>query len=167
MWLVMQAQRGDADAFVELIEKHKKSLYKVAKSYMRCEEDVADAMSETVLSAYEHIKELKNPMYFKTWITRILINQCKSMLQEQNKYWLTEELEEPAYEEHTQSDIEFYEILEELPEQDRILFVLYYGEGFTTKQISGILGIKENTIVSRLSRGRKKLYDFFQNEAVL
>lgn len=167
MWLVLQAQRGNADAFVELIEKHKKALYKVAKSYMRSEEDVADAMSETVLLAYEHVGELKNPMYFKTWITRILINQCKTMLQKDSKYCLTEEVQEQVYEDHSQSDLEFYEILEQLPEQDRILFVLYYGEGFTTKQISEMLEMKENTVSSRLSRGRKKLYDVLREQAVL
>ena len=167
MWLVIQAQRGNADAFVELIEKHKKALYKVAKSYMRNEEDVADAMSETVLSAFEHIGELKNPMYFKTWITRILINQCKTMIQKESKYCLTEELQEPIYEDHSQSDFEFYEILKGLPEQDRTLFVLYYGEGFTTKQISEMLEMNENTVASRLSRGRKKLYDVLREQAVI
>ena len=58
--LVKRAQRQDMEAFVELMEKHKTGLYKVAKSYLRSEEDVADVMQETVLSAYEHIQELKS-----------------------------------------------------------------------------------------------------------
>ena len=51
MFLVKQAQRGDADAFVALIEKYKMDLYKVAKAYLKNEEDVADVMQETTLSA--------------------------------------------------------------------------------------------------------------------
>ena len=57
MFLVKQAQRGDADAFVALIEKYKMDLYKVAKAYLKNEEDVADVMQETTLSAWEHLGE--------------------------------------------------------------------------------------------------------------
>ena len=78
MFLVKQAQRGDADAFVALIEKYKMDLYKVAKAYLKNEEDVADVMQETTLSAWEHLGELKKAAYFKTWLTRILINNCKN-----------------------------------------------------------------------------------------
>ena len=64
MFLVKQAQRGDADAFVALIEKYKMDLYKVAKACLKNEEDVADVMQETTLSAWEHIGELKKAAYF-------------------------------------------------------------------------------------------------------
>ena len=79
MWLAYRAKKGDADAFVKLMEENKMAMYKVAKSYLRNEEDVADAMSETVLAAFEHIKELRRPEYFKTWLIRILINQCNGI----------------------------------------------------------------------------------------
>ena len=71
--LVKRAQRGDAEAFVSLIEKYKTALYKAAKSYLSSEEDIADVMQDTVLAAYEHMRELKSASYFKTWLTRILI----------------------------------------------------------------------------------------------
>lgn len=64
--LVKRAQKGDAEAFVELMEAHKMALYKVAKSYLKSEEDIADVMQDTILSAYEHIGELKKSAYFKT-----------------------------------------------------------------------------------------------------
>lgn len=64
--LVKRAQKGDTDAFVRLIEKHKLSLYKVSKSYLKNEEDIADVMQDTILSAYEHIGRLKQAAYFKT-----------------------------------------------------------------------------------------------------
>ena len=56
--LVKRAQREDVGAFVELMEKYKTALYKVAKSYLGSEDDIADVMQDTVLAAYEHIKEL-------------------------------------------------------------------------------------------------------------
>ena len=49
------------------------------------------------------------------------------------------------------------ELLEELPENCRTIFLLYYGEGFHTKEIAQILEMNENTVKSRLKRGRKKL----------
>lgn len=162
MWLVRQAKKGDADAFVKLMEENKMTMYKVAKSYLWNEEDVADAMSETVLSAFEHIKELKKPEYFKTWLIRILINQCKLILQKRQRYYPTEEMLESVSEDKAFSNLEFMDMLTELPERDRSLFVLYYGEGYTIKQISEILDINENTVASRLSRGRKKLALSFQ-----
>jgi len=149
MWLAYRAKKGDADAFVKLMEENKMAMYKVAKSYLRNEEDVADAMSETVLAAFEHIKELRRPEYFKTWLIRILINQCKLLIKQRNMYCLTEEMAEESSEDESFANLEFMDMLSELPEKDRILFVLHYGEGYTAKEIAGILDMNENTVARR------------------
>ena len=81
--LVKRAKRGDAEAFIELIEQSKQSMYKVARGFLKDEEDVADAMSETVLTCYEKIGALKQDAYFKTWMIRILMNHCKDILRKQ------------------------------------------------------------------------------------
>ncbi len=154
--LVKRAQRGDVGAFTELIEKHKTALYKAAKSYLGSEEDIADVMQDTVLAAYEHIGELRKTSYFKTWLTRILINQCKDFLRQQKRYVLSEQIAETAYE-MPENDREFYELVKELPEDYRMIFLLYYGEGFRTNEIAQILEVNENTVKSRLRRGRDKL----------
>ena len=113
--LVKRAQKGDKDAFVALIEKNKVSLYKAAKSYLRNEEDVADVIQDTILSAYEHIGELKNAAYFRTWITRILMNECNSLLRKQKRFVPEEGIEEMAVS-AVADDREFYELLGELQE---------------------------------------------------
>lgn len=156
MLLIKRAREHDADAFIRLIEENKTALYKVAKSYLKNEEDVADAMQDTILSAFEHIDELKTVSYFKTWLTRILINHCTNIVRRQRRMVSMEEAEEPVGS-LVESDYEFYELLRELPEKDRIIFLLYYGEGFNTREISEILDWNENTVKSRLLRGRKKL----------
>lgn len=154
--LVKRAQRRDMEAFVDLMEKHKTGLYKVAKSYLRSEEDVADVMQETVLSVYEHIQELKSVSYFKTWMTRILINHCKDLLRQQKRYLVSDRLPENT-EEAPKSDREFYRLVDELPEDYRSVFLLYYGEGFHTREIAQILDMNENTVKSKLRRGRDRL----------
>lgn len=154
--LVKRAQREDVGAFVELMEKYKTALYKVAKSYLGSEDDIADVMQDTVLAAYEHIKELKNASYFKTWLTRILINQCKDFLRQQKKYVVSDKIAETPYE-MPENNWEFYELIKELPEDYRMIFLLYYGEGFKTNEIAQILDVNENTVKSRLRRGRDRL----------
>ncbi|EOS80147.1 sigma-70 family RNA polymerase sigma factor [Dorea sp. 5-2] len=154
--LVKRAQREDVGAFVELMEKYKTALYKVAKSYLGSEDDIADVMQDTVLAAYEHIKELKNASYFKTWLTRILINQCKDFLRQQKKYVVSDKIAETPYE-MPENNREFYELIKELPEDYRMIFLLYYGEGFKTNEIAQILDVNENTVKSRLRRGRDRL----------
>lgn len=154
--LVKKAQKGDTDAFVELMEIHKMSLYKVAKSYLKSEEDIADVMQDTILSAYEHIGELKKSAYFKTWITRILMNHCNDLLRQQ-RHFVKTEWEEERTASAAGDDREFYELLSELPDDARVIFLLYYGEGFSVKEVAQILELNENTVKSRLSRGRKKL----------
>lgn len=156
MLLIKKAQKDDTNAFIQLIEEHKTALYKVAKSYLKNEEDIADAMQDTILSAYEHIKELKTVSYFKTWLTRILINRCTDLIRQQKRLVSIEQAEEPAGA-LMESDYEFYELLKELPENDRIIFLLYYGEGFNVREIAEIMEWNENTVKSRLQRGRKKL----------
>ena len=154
--LVKRAQREDVGAFVELMEKYKTALYKVAKSYLGSEDDIADVMQDTVLAAYEHIKELKNASYFKTWLTRILINQCKDFLRQQKKYVVSDKIAETSYE-MPENNREFYELIKELPEDYRMIFLLYYGEGFKTNEIAQILDVNENTVKSRLRRGKDRL----------
>ena len=99
-----------------------------------------------------------HPEFFKTWLIRILINQCKAVLQKQKRYVLTEEMDERELEENSFSDVYFRDILSELSQKDQWIFTLYYEEGYTTKQIAKIIDMKENTIISRLNRGRKKLF---------
>ncbi len=156
MLLIKRAQKHDTDAFIELIEKNKTALYKVAKAYLKNEEDIADAMQDTILSAYEHIGELRVVSYFKTWLTRILINHCTDTLRRQRRVIPMKQTGEQAGT-SLESNYEFYELLQELPEQDRILFLLYYGEGFSIREIADIMECNENTVKSRLQRGRKKL----------
>lgn len=157
--LVKRAQRGDTEAFIRLMDRHRLSLYKVAKSYLKNEEDIADVMQDTILSAYEHLKDLKQAAYYKTWITRILINHCIDLLNEQRRSIPTslDEILEEHSRDYPADDQGFYDLLSELPEEIRPIFLLYYGEGFRTREIAEILDLNENTVKSRLKRGRQKL----------
>lgn len=155
--LVKKAKRGDAEAFISLIEQNKKSMYKVARGFLRNEEDVADAMSETVLVCYEKIGGLRQNAYFKTWMIRILINNCKDIIRKQKRNISVEqapELESPASDEGI---LEFKELIEPLKEKDRSIFTLYYVYGMKIKEIAAYMEMNENTVTSHLKRGREAL----------
>ena len=124
---------------------------------MQNEEDVADAIQDTILDAYEHIGSLKKDEYFKTWLVRILINRCtKRYRMNQHKAYL-EDYSEEARCDAGNADVEFCEMLSVLPDDSRVIFQLYYGEQFTVREIAQILDMNENTVKSRLHRGKEQL----------
>ena len=95
--LVKRSISGDADAFLELMEKNSLAMYKVARGILDNDEDAADAMQDTILTCFEKIHTLKNPEYFKTWMIRILINECYGIMRKEKKIISLEtcEREEP------------------------------------------------------------------------
>ena len=152
-----KAAGGDAEAFIWLMEENKHMLYKIARGYLRREEDIADAMQETMLAAFEHIGEVKKAAYFRTWLTRILINKCMDILRKEKRFTDLREFPEQTYTNKEFHHLEFCQTLDMLPEESRIIFLLYYGERFTTREIADTLEINENTVKARLRRGRKYL----------
>lgn len=155
--LVRQAQCGDADAFITLMEENRQALYWVACGFFQNQEDVADAIQETILDAYEHIRDLKKAELFRTWLLRILINNCSRIFNYNKKNCSTDEIPEIESAETENDNVEFRQLLNQLPSESRVIFQLYYGEQFTTREIGVILHMKESTVKSRLRRGREQL----------
>lgn len=172
--LVKRAQRGDDQAFVELIEENKQAMYKIAVGILKNDFDAADAIQESILTCYEKLRELKKAQYFKTWLLRILINNCNQMLREQKKvvgieaYYGAEDIKGKKAEEKIAAPLgaatineDFLELLDQMEQQYRVVLILYYVEEMSIREISQILQMNENTVKTRLSRGRgvyKKLY---------
>lgn len=75
---------GDGHAFIELMEANKQNMYKVARSYFSNEEDIADAIQDTIESCYRSLPYLDKTEYFRTWLTRILINKCIDIIKKTN-----------------------------------------------------------------------------------
>lgn len=67
---------GDLALFEVLIRRYNPYLYKVGRSYGYCHQDVEDLMQETFIHAYENLRKLNNKQYFKTWLIRIMLNEC-------------------------------------------------------------------------------------------
>ena len=155
--LILEAKKGNSDAFTRLMQSQLQNMYKAASAILNNDEDVADAISDTILTCWEKLRQLKNPAFFRTWMTRILINKCKDMLRKQSGFSLVEELpEQPVYDAKYEN-VEWKDALNALDEKHRLVMVLYYVEGFKIREIAEILQINENTVSTRLSADRKKM----------
>ena len=143
------------EKFTELILENEEMMCKVAMSMLRNEKDCEDAIQASILTVYEKLSTLKHEEYFKTWLTRILINNCKKQLRQRKR---TAELTEAqAVSTSPFEEVEVRAAVEALPIKIRQVIILYYSEQFTTKEISDILKIPKGTVLSRLDKGRKLL----------
>ena len=164
-YLVIKAQKGDAQSFIELIERNKQSMYKVARSYFQNEEDIADALQDTIEACYRSIVHLAKPGYFRTWLIRITINKCNDIIRKSRREHPVEEFPEQGEICMELKNCEFEELMRSLDEKYRKVLLLYYGEGFKISEIAQLLDMEENTVKTRLTRGRKKFREIWSAQS--
>lgn len=167
--LVNRAIKGDQEAFVQLIQENTQGMYKVARSILRNEEDIADAMQDTIVTCYEKINTLKKPQYFKTWLTRILINNCNDIIRSKKREWVGEVYTEEVSTTSDFARFEFVQMLQGLDEKYRLILILYYVQEFRVKEIAELLQMSSATVKTRLARGRKaleKMYEIDNKESI-
>lgn len=166
--LIEKAKKGDKEAFICLVKLYEQNLYKIAKAKLYNEDDICDAMQETMISAYKGIKKLKNKIYFKTWLIKILINKCNDILTNniiyKDKLQRCNITEDKSPFEKIENELDFQSILNILNEYDRIIVVLYYSNDFNLTEISKILDLNVNTVKTRLFRARNKIKDYYKGE---
>ena len=141
----------DREQFTSAVLAAEPTLYRVAKTMLRSEHDCADAAQQAILRAWEQLDSLRSTRYFKTWLVRILINECSTILRRQQRLApydaaAAEAIPAPAADDYSA-----------LEEKLRLPVELYYLEGFKTREIAGMLGIPENTVKTRLRAAREHL----------
>lgn len=146
----------DKEEFTRAVLEYESTLYRVAKSMLGSEADCADAAQNALLRAWEKQHTLRDTAYFKTWLTRILINECRAMMRQRARFV-------PLEEEAAEGEIapegggELYEAVMGLDEKYRLPVVLHYIEGFKTAEIAAMLRLPEGTVKTRLRRAREIL----------
>lgn len=164
--LIKRAKQGDAEAFLELMDKNSLSMYKVAIGILKNDDYAADAIQDTILTCFEKLSTLKKPEYFKTWLIRILINECRQILAHYRKMEFPGTEREIPQQDMSIEEFEFKEMLGMADEKYREVLVLYYVEGFKISEISALLGINENTVKTRLTRAREQVKVFYSEPAL-
>lgn len=160
--LVKRARKGDADAFAELMQSQMQNLYKAARAILSNDEDVADAVAETLLACWEKIGQLRKTEFFRTWMTKILINKCNDILRKRNELHYDHEMQEFAAETQEYNNIEWMEVMKCLDEKYRLVMVLHYVNGLNAAQIGEVLNMPASTVRTRLARGREQMASVYQ-----
>ena len=144
----------DKDFFVKEIEAHSDMLYRVAYTILRNDDACKDALQDTALKAWEKRGTLKELRYFRTWITRILINTCYDTQRKRRRMVSIEDVPEPQV---ATPDISLAMALQSLPEKLRLPLVLYYSEGLTYAEIAQTLRLPMATVRGRIHRAKGQL----------
>lgn len=146
--------KGDKQAFAALMEACKLSMFKTSIAILKNSEDAADAMQEALLACWINIPKLKKPEYFHTWMTRILINKCYDIRKKNLAAISSENIPESGEEDKRIEEISG-SIMDDIAENYSVILNLYYGSGFSVKEIAGLTGLYESGVKTRLSRGRE------------
>ncbi|WP_207647693.1 sigma-70 family RNA polymerase sigma factor [Clostridium frigidicarnis] len=154
---VILAIKGNKDSFAKVIKNLELSMYRVSKAILKSDNDCADAIQETILKSYKAITTLKHPEFFKTWIIRILINECKKINIQKNKVIPMEDVIIEKSFNNFEENLLIQDTLNLLENDLKDVVLLYYIEDLSVKDISDILNIPKGTVKSRLSRARTKL----------
>lgn len=160
--LLEKLKYGDMNAFDEIVEYYNKTLFYIALARTNDENIAREAVQDTFICVYMHIKKLKNVENFNSWIIKILINNCNKKYKKKNVIEVSYDSLCNEYFVHDEYDfekiineIDFFELISILNEDDRTILTLYYKDNYSTKEIAEILGMNENTIRTRMKRARE------------
>ncbi|MFB0921319.1 MAG: sigma-70 family RNA polymerase sigma factor [Oscillospiraceae bacterium] len=149
--------------FAAQIQALRGGLYRTAFMYLGNEAAALDAVDEAVYKGLLSFKKLREPEYFGTWMTRILINECKTELRRRKHTLSLPELPEEAIEEYDALPIR--DAVMRLPKELKEPIILRYFSGLTTNETALALQIPQGTAATRLRRALKLLrLDFSEEE---
>ena len=144
----------DKEKFVSEIETHSGMLYRVAWSILRNDDDCKDAMQEAALKAWEKRNTLRETSYFRTWITKILINACYDTQRKRRRIVSLDSIPEIPI---SAPDPALAMALATLPEKLRLPLVLVFSEGMTYAEAAETLHLPLATVRGRIHRGKEQL----------
>lgn len=154
----------------QLILSSEQQLYATAKTILRNDENCADAIQETIVKAFSKYRTLKKDCYARTWLMRILINECYNICRQESRRAVMEEADPELAHIQAETDRDYsalYQAVDELKDELRIPVVLYYMEAFSIREIAQMMKISEGAVQKRLARARKKLKVTIDLEEVL
>ena len=160
---VKKAKEGDVNEIGNIIQENVQAMYRVAFGILKNEDEIYDAISNTTIIVFEKIASLKKEEFFKTWLTRILINECYKIYNQNKKViylenCTSESLDNLQYTEKDRlEEQDARNLLKNLSKDLKETVMLYYFEDFSVKEVAEILNIPEGTVKSRLSKARKDL----------
>ncbi len=178
--LVGKAVAGDLDAFEELVDRHEKRIYTLAKRIVGSREEAEDVTQQAFLNAMTHLKGFRGESSFATWITAIATNQALKIIRSRKMHpttsldaatdqndetgaiphpeYIADWRQHPAMlADRNEKQALIEECMAELNENLRTVFLLRDVEGLSVRETAQALEISENNVKVRLLRARMKL----------
>ena len=132
-------------------------LYRLSLSILRAHADAQDAVQQGMLRAWEKRRQVSETSKIRAWLTRIVINECRNIQRKRMRVFPVDQMPEGAQADTRMEEDGLKEAIDALPEKLRTPLLLHYMEGFSEKEIAGILGVPATTVKSRLYRARRML----------
>jgi len=162
--LIARIKAGDMSAFSRLVEMHYEPITRLAHSMLADQGDVPDVVQDSFVSAVQTLDRFRGDAKFRTWLTRIVINRCRTyerwrLLRNRTyRRWVELRQHEPkVINDESETHEEVRRAARGLPPKYREVIVLRYLEGLTACEMTELLGVSKNTIEARLSRARNRL----------
>ena len=175
--LVRRARERDEPAIRSIMQSNNRRLYRLARGILRNDSEAEDVVQETYARAFTHLEDFRGDSSLGTWLGRIAINEALGRLRRQraNVEWTSlppgtleaqiiqfprsasEDPEKSMAQREIQHVVEH--AIDELPEAFRIVFITRMIEGMNVEETAEILGLKPETVKTRLHRARTMLRD--------
>jgi RNA polymerase sigma-70 factor (ECF subfamily) len=176
--LVERARHRDEAAIRLIMQANNRRLYRIARGILRNDGEAEDVVQETYVRAFTHLQDFRGDSSFATWLARIAMNEALGRLRRQrpNVEWTSlppgaleaqviqfprsaasEDPEKSMAQREIQHVVEH--AIDELPDAFRIVFITRVIEGMNVEETAEILGLKPETVKTRLHRARAMLRD--------
>lgn len=145
----------------QILDTYGDTILRYAYSYLHNQSDTEEVLQDTLIQFLKTRPVFESDEHEKAWLLRVAGNLCKNRLK-YNSLRQTDELREELIAEQREDLSFIWDAVQALPVQYREVIHLFYREGYSTREISQILGRKEATIRSDLSHGRGKLKELLK-----
>ena len=139
-------------------------LYRISCGMLQNPQDRLDAVQEAIVKAWANVHHLRNPRFFETWLTRILINECHNIQNARKNIVTLESLSEQGRWEDGSKPLR--DAILALEEELRLPVLLHYMEGYRIREAAEILRLPEGTVKTRLARAKRKLKTLLEEEEI-
>jgi RNA polymerase sigma-70 factor, ECF subfamily len=169
--IVRQVLEGNTGMFELLMRRYNERVYRAARAIVRDEHEAEDVMQQAYVSAFTHLRQFNGLARFSTWLTKIAINESLARVRRRGRYEAfdddlsnvepfmssgpAENPERQAFSAELRGFLE--SAIDTLPDGMREVFVLRDVEGLSTSEVAESLGVSEDVVKTRLSRGRATL----------
>lgn len=150
------------EKFESLAKTYMDMIYRVAYSWTKNSDDANDVTQDVLIQLYKTDKEFESEAHIKNWLIKVTVNQCKMLFRSMRKKMedISDYAETIGFEDESYLDL-FFAVMK-LDKKYRVPLMLFYYEGYSTKEISSFLGISEKTISTRLFRAKAKLKEYLK-----